>query len=63
MTNTWALPPRFQARNEAINPEFWPAFCSIGPVTSCSHVCPLCVRVPDGQPVEIQSGLSGEALR
>ena len=62
MTNTWALPPRFQARSEAINPGFWPAFWIIGPVAFCSRARPPCVRVPDGQPAELQTGLSREAL-
>ena len=62
MMNTWAPPPRFQARSEAINPEFWPAFWIIGPMASCSHARPPCVRVPDGQAAELQTGLSKEAL-
>jgi hypothetical protein len=62
MMNTWAPPPRFQARSEAINPEFWPAFWIIGPVASCSHARSPCFRVPDGQAAVLQTGLSREAL-
>jgi hypothetical protein len=62
MMNTWALPPRFQARSEAINPEFWSGIWIPGPVAFCSRACPPGVCASDGQPLKIQSGLSGEAL-
>jgi hypothetical protein len=58
MMNTWAHPSPSQARGEAINPGFW----IIGPVASCSRACPPCIRVPDGQAAELQTGLSREAL-
>jgi hypothetical protein len=60
MRNAWALPSPFQTSGEAINPGSWPRFWIPGFVPFCSRAFPPCVRVPDGQPLEIQSGLSGE---
>jgi len=60
MMDTWALPLLFQTRDEAINPGLWPGSWVPGPVAFRSRTCPPSMRVPDGQ---IQSGISGEALR
>jgi hypothetical protein len=58
MMNTWALPSPFQASGEGIKAGFW----IIAPMAFRASACPLCVCASGGQPLRIQSRLSGEAL-
>jgi hypothetical protein len=58
MMNTWAGPSPFQARGEGINPGFW----IVGPVAFRASACSPWARRLDGQPAQLQTGLSGEAL-
>jgi hypothetical protein len=58
MMNTWAMPSPFQASSEGIKAGFW----IIAPMALRASACPLCVCAPDGQPLKVQLGLSGEAL-
>jgi hypothetical protein len=58
MMNTWALPSPFQVSGEGINAGFW----IIDPGVFRARACRPRVRFPDGQPAELQTGLSSEAL-
>ena len=58
MMNTWALPSFCQASEEVVNSGSPIPTC----ISFCLRVCPPRVRVSDGQPLAIQSGLPGEAF-
>ena len=58
MMNTWALPSPFRARGEGINA----GFLIVVPVAFRASARPPGVSSPDGQPEELQTGLSEEAL-